>query len=183
MRAFIAIDLPYETKQEIIKIQKELEKENLFTGKLTEEENLHLTLKFLGETSENEIEEIKELLGEIKFDKFKVHLSDIGVFSPSFIKIIWIKLEGPGVFNLQKKIDETLIDLFTPEVKFMSHITIARVKQIKDKEKLINFLKIEEENLKKKKIDFKIDKFYLKKSELLKKGPLYTNIEEYNSNN
>ena len=46
MRTFIAVDIPENVKEEIIKIQDKLPE---FVGKLTELENLHLTLKFLGE--------------------------------------------------------------------------------------------------------------------------------------
>ena len=56
MRCFIALDLPVEIIKEIKKIQKELPE---FIGKKTESENLHLTLKFLGEVSEEKIKEIR----------------------------------------------------------------------------------------------------------------------------
>ena len=47
MRCFIGIDLPIVAVKEIQRIQKKLEPK--FTGRLTSSENLHLTLKFLGE--------------------------------------------------------------------------------------------------------------------------------------
>ena len=69
-RCFIAIDLPREAINSIKDIQKLLKKQSLFNGKFTETENLHLTLKFLGEIDEEKIGGIKKKLREIKFDEF-----------------------------------------------------------------------------------------------------------------
>ncbi len=175
MRCFIALDLPREAINYIKEIQKAIEKKNLFTGKFTEPENLHLTLKFLGEIDEKRIEEVKKRLREIKQKSFEVELVEVGVFSKKFIKIIWIKLDGKGVFRLQKQVDEKLKELFKEEERFMSHITIARVKNVKDKKKLLDYIK----NIKIKKIKFKAESFFLKKSELKPEGPVYEDLEEY----
>ena len=96
-------------------------------------------------------------------------------FTSGIIKIIWIKLKGK-IFGLQKEIDEALDGLFEKEERFMSHITIARVKNIADKKKLIEYL----ENINPSKISFKVEKFYLKKSELTSEGPVYEDAAEFN---
>ncbi len=173
-RCFIAINLTLEAINEVRKIQKIIESKDLFIGKFTELKNLHLTLKFLGEITENNIKKIKERLKQISFGFFEGELENIGVFSEHFIKIIWIELTG-NVFELQKQIDEKLQDFFEPEKRFMSHITIARVKHVKDKKKLIDILK----KINHKKIKFKIDSFYLMESELKSEGPVYKVIEKY----
>lgn len=174
-RCFIAIDLSREAINEIKKIQQLIWKKNLFTGKITELENLHLTLKFCGEINKNKILEIKKRLNEIKLDNFECEFGEIGFFSKEIIRIIWIKLNGRGIFELQKKIDERLNDLFESEFRFMSHITIARIKNVKDKKGFLDYLK----NIKIKKIKFKIDSFYFKKSELTAEGPVYEDLEKY----
>lgn len=174
MRCFISIDIPEDIKDEIVEIQKDLEEQNLFSGKLTEKENLHLTLKFLGELDEQGVKRVRKKLGEIKFKKFKSGLENLGVFTPNLIKIIWITLAGCG--ELQKEIDEKLSSLFGKEERFMSHLTIARVKSVKDKEKFISELgKIDYE-----KKEFCVSEFKLKKSTLTEKGPVYEDIEVYN---
>lgn len=179
MRAFIALDLSREAVEEIGKIQdkikKENEKENLFIGKLTEPENLHLTLKFFGEVDEKVIEEAGKRLREIKFKEFEAEISEIGVFSEKFIKIIWVKLDGKEVFDLQKEIDEKLKELFDKEQRFMSHVTIARVKNVREKKKLIEFLN----KIPLKKVRFRVRSFVLRKSELFPEGPVYSDLEEY----
>ena len=58
MRAFVAISIPEEIKNRISEIQNQIPK---FNGKLTEKENLHLTLKFLGEISQDLLENVKAL--------------------------------------------------------------------------------------------------------------------------
>jgi len=174
MRVFIALELPENLKNEIIKIQKEIEKEKLFVGKFTDVENLHLTLKFLGDISENQIKEIKKILESTKFNKFEVKIDKISVFNSSFIRIIWVGLVGENLFELQNKIDNSLKELFSLEERFMAHITVARPKSVSDvnRRKLIDLLskiKINDEK-------FVIDNFSLKKSELNRSGSIYEDL-------
>jgi len=174
IRCFISLELPREAINYTRELQKTIGQKNLFTGKFTEAENLHLTLKFLGEIEEEKIEEVKKKLREVKMQNFEARLGEIGIFSKKFIKIIWVKLSGK-VFELQKEIDEKLKGIFEPEERFMSHITIARVKYVKTRKELIEYVK----NLKTKEIKFKVGKFFLKKSELKAEGPVYEDIEGY----
>ncbi len=173
MRVFIALNLSKETIKEIGKIQKTLEKEGLFLGKLTELKNLHLTLKFLGEIDESKLKEVEKRLEEIKFPDFNCSLGALGVFSENFIKIIWIELTGAE--ELQKIIDESLKGIFETESRFMRHVTLARVKKVVNKELLIEKLK----KIKVKETEFNVKAFYLMKSELSEKGPIFDVIKEY----
>ena len=173
MRTFISINISEEIRKEIKKIQDLLPE---FFGKKTELQNLHLTLKFLGEIEENKTEEVKEKLREIKIEKFATEINEIGVFSDDFIRIVWLHMEDCD--NLQKQIDKVLKNLFKLERRFMSHLTIARIKGLKDKKGFLQDLK----KIKIEKIKFKVDKFYLMKSELTAEGPRYSVLEEYNLN-
>lgn len=170
MRAFISIDIAKEVKEEIKKIQDTLPD---FIGKKTEFENLHLTLKFLGEINENKVMEVKKRLRDVKIPAFEGEIDDIGIFSESFIRIVWLHLRGAE--ELQKEIDDVLKGLFEKERRFMSHMTIARVKKIKDKEEFLEKIR----KIKIPKIKFEIRGFKLKKSELFPQGPKYTILEEY----
>ena len=173
LRAFISIDVPREVREEIRKIQDKLQE---FKGKKTETENLHLTLKFLGEISEEKITEIKRKLKEINFNKFEANIDSIGVFSEKFIRIIWLHLSNCR--GLQREIDNKLKDLFKPEFRFMSHLTIARVKKVDNKNKFLEELN----NIKITKIKFQVDKFLLKQSILKPQGPEYRVLESFNLN-
>ncbi|MEK6843967.1 MAG: RNA 2',3'-cyclic phosphodiesterase [Nanoarchaeota archaeon] len=175
-RVFIAIDFPSEVIEEVARIQEILRKLN-FTGKVSELENLHLTFKFLGEVDLEKLEEVKNKLKNIKFDSFDARLENIGTFSfRGNPRIVWIKVKGKGIFELQKKIDEMMGELgFKLEERFMGHMTIARIKYVKDKEKFKKY--VGEIGL--KDIRFKIKNFNLKESELKMMGPIYTDLEIY----
>ncbi len=170
MRCFISINIPEKIQREIKKIQDKLPE---VKNKKTELKNLHLTLKFLGEINEEKTEEVKKKLREIKFKKFESEIDKIGIFSEEFVRIIWLHLTNSD--ELQKIIDGKLKKLFQPEKRFMGHLTIARVKSVKNKEKFLDKLK----KLKISKIKFAVDKFYLMVSELTSEGPEYKIIEEY----
>ncbi len=176
-RAFIAVDFPSEVVKEIARMQELLGKKK-FVGKLTELENLHLTLKFLGEINSEQLNKLKTRLKTIQFKPFNAFLEYAGTFvrhnNPN---IVWLKVGGSGIIQLQKQIDESLKGLFKPESRFMSHLTIARVKYAADKQDFIEDVK----QLKVQKINFTISEFKLKSSELNPLGPVYTDLETYNS--
>ena len=84
MRCFIGIVLPIVAVKEIQRIQKKLEPN--FTGRLTSSENLHLTLKFLGEIEDEAINDAKKRLSSITHPPFELTLKDVGVFLKSLSK-------------------------------------------------------------------------------------------------
>jgi 2'-5' RNA ligase len=174
-RAFIAIEFPNDVVKEIIRVQEEVLKVK-FKGKLAEPENLHLTLKFLGEIDSGKLEEVKRILKDIQFNKMELKLGGIGVFNiRGNPRIVWIKVNGEGIWELQKQIDEKLRDLFKMEERFMGHLTLARVKYVDD---LKNF----NERIKKigvEEVKFEVKEFKLKKSVLQALGPVYTDLEIY----
>jgi 2'-5' RNA ligase len=167
MRAFIAIDIPEDIKKEIIKLQDRLPE---FTGKKTEPENLHLTLKFLDWIDGGKLEEIKNQLKKIKFDKFRVEIDAIGLFD---YRIIWVNMKNCE--ELQKEIDKALSGLFEQEEKFMGHLTIARMKRVEDKLKFNSELS----KIKFKSMNFFAADFKLKESRLKKSRPIYRDLEAY----
>lgn len=173
MRCFVAVKFPDEILEKIEKIQKELP---LFKGKLTEKENLHLTLKFLGDIDEKKLDKVKERLRNTRLENFEAEIDSIGVFSEAYVRIIWLHLKGAE--KLQKKIDEILSGLFEKERRFMSHITIARVKNLDNKKEFLELLN----GIKFEKIEFPINEFFLMKSDLNKKGPVYKVLERFNLN-
>ncbi len=173
MRCFVGIDLDKEAKEEFINIQNEIKKTHLIEGKYVDKDLAHLTLKFLGEIDEKLVEEVKKALKKVKLNKFEAELDKLGVFTPSFIKIVWISLKNCE--KLQQAVDKALTGLFPAEDRFMSHITVARVKNVKDKKEFLE--KIKKIKFEKKKM--LVDKFYLMESVLHEEGPEYKIIEEY----
>ena len=173
VRCFIAVDFPSEIIKEIARIQEVLSGIK-FVGKLTELENLHLTLKFLGEIPKDKLELVKKSLREIKLEEFEANLDSIGTFSfKGKPKIVWIKIASKNLFELQKNIDSKLKDLsFPTEERFMSHLTIARIKYVKSPEGFKKYL----DGLGVKNLKFTIKNFKLLKSDLKPLGPTYSLI-------
>jgi len=170
IRVFIGFFLPDEIKKEVSKIQRSIP---IFKGKLVEEKNLHLTLKFLGEISQEELEEIRNILKRIHFRKIECSIDKLGFFSEKFLRIIWLHIKNSE--DLQKEVDESLKDLFNSENHFMSHLTIARIKSIKNKKEFINKIK----EIKLEEINFFIEEISLVKSELKRDGPEYEILDKY----
>src|SRR3989344_5614325 len=173
MRIFIALDLPDEIKNALYEYTKLIQQKYPFEGKLTEPENLHLTLKFIGEIPDEKVSDIVKKLKTIKHPVIKARITETGVFTPSFIKILWIKLDGAD--KLQSEIDKALQDLFKKEARFMSHITIARIKRVENKHDFLKNVQLAgfPRN------SFEIQNFKLKSSTLTPEGPIYKDVENF----
>ncbi len=175
-RCFVALDLSRQVINEIRRIQFQLKKQIKFNCKYTEPENLHLTLKFLGEINDKAIDDVKKKLKEIEFSNFDVSLGEVGAFQSRQSYVIWVELNNKFIRKLQKLVDNKLKDLFKSEHRFMGHITIVRSKKMKlPSKELKSYLS----TIKPKKIKFNINKFFLKKSELFETGPVYSDLESY----
>ncbi|MBS3094046.1 RNA 2',3'-cyclic phosphodiesterase [Candidatus Pacearchaeota archaeon] len=170
MRTFISIPIPENIKEEILKIQKQFPE---FEGKITEFDNLHLTLKFLGEIDDEKLDEVKKRLSKIKMRRFFAEVINLGVFDERQVKIIWLYLKNCN--DLQKEIDFVLKGIFPAEKNFMPHLTIARVKNVRNQSAFLEKLK----QVGVSKLKFGVDKFYLMSSELNDKGPEYEIIGEF----
>jgi len=180
VRVFIAIPIDEQTRHELVSVQSLL----LSTGaklKLVEPENLHLTLKFLGEVGEEKIGEIEEALKKtmLGVKKFKMEVKGLGAF-PGFryLRVLWAGInQGKNeVIELQRKIDFSLQPLgFRPERNFHPHVTIARVKFVRNREELITFIK---DAANKKFGAVGVRRIDLMKSTLTRSGPVYTTLSE-----
>jgi len=165
VRCFIAV---YPIKsQKIYELQEKIG--NLISGKEVEKENMHITLSFLGEKDESEINSIKEKLSKTAKNSYKreVVLTKMK-FIPNdkFIRVIAIDVAGlDDLSNIIEK--EVGGDVKPP------HLTLFRVKNVKDKKALLEFGKME--------INEKIlvDKICLMKSTLTPKGPIYEIIGSF----
>lgn len=175
MRLFIAIELPKELNEKMSEIKEKLKTEDAKTT-LTKEN--HLTLKFLGDVEDSKIDDVKEALKKVEFKSYKSKLNNIGVFpNENYIKVIWVGVKPEEeTKELKKKVDSVLEGFnFKDDFDFHPHITLARVKFVKDKPKfkeLIHSLKIEDS-------EFEVKEFKLIKSELKPEGPEYTDLGIY----
>jgi 2'-5' RNA ligase len=93
-------------------------------------ESLHVTLKFIGEKPEEEVEEIKQALGTIEAPMFEVGFRGLGFFPGARApRVFWVGIEGgPKLTSLAATVDETLAGLDIPKEEhvFTPHLTLAR---------------------------------------------------------
>lgn len=176
MRLFIAIEIPREVKDYLFTIKNNFNK-NLAKVNWIAKKNLHLTLKFLGNIDEKLIPKIIEKLNEIKFDSFELELDNLDSFpNPNYMKVLWVGVKNFNkVIELQSEVEEKLREYFEKDKEFSAHITLGRIKFVKDKPEFNSILKKTKIN----KIKFKVDSFSLIKSELSKNGPTYINLEKF----
>ena len=139
MRTFVAIKIVPDKKllDIFFNLKKSLAGEAI--GWISEN-NLHLTLRFIGETSHNQVTEIIQQLESIgeHFQPFQFELKGIGFFkSRNHPRILFINGENAGsLIQLAANIEEKIVSLgFSPEEKaFNPHLTLGRIKLIRDKE-------------------------------------------------
>jgi len=172
MRAFVAIEVNNkDVLNSIHKIQAELN----IKAKPVELHNMHFTVQFLGEVSEEMIGKISDALNSIEFSSFSISFASIGVFpKPNFPRVIWIGTDD-GVNELEKLAEIIRSKLshlgFSPDKKFKPHVTIFRVKN-----------KVEDLSSKLEKFSScsfgkqLVSEIKLKKSELTSTGPIYTDL-------
>ncbi|KUH32608.1 2'-5' RNA ligase [Thermococcus celericrescens] len=180
MRAFIAIEVSDEVRDNLVKAQERIGSKSAKI-KFVERENFHVTLKFLGEIDEVTAEEVKKALAEIakKHRKHRVRVKGIGVFpNPNYVRVIWAGIENDeGIKAIAKDVEREMRRLgFKKDKDFVAHITIGRVKFVRDKLELAMALK----DLANGDFgEFDVEAIELKKSTLTPKGPIYETVARF----
>jgi RNA 2',3'-cyclic 3'-phosphodiesterase len=170
MRAFISINLPDSIKNNILDSQAYLPESGAKIS-LVAKDQLHLTLKFLGNVAPPIIDLIQKKLRGIKVKKFSLQLCRVGFFpNANNVRVIWVGLSPEqDLIELQKKIDSALIKNFEKESHYVPHITMARVRSIQDQALFSAKLK----NLTVQSIKFDVYSFSLMESTLTTEGLVY----------
>lgn len=146
IRAFIAVEINNQAKQKISKLISILKKSDA-DAKWATEDQMHLTLKFLGNVNKDKIQEISEAISVISnnFKSFAVSFSEIGAFpNTSHPRVIWLGI-GKGAESLKMLNDETEAALeklgFVKESReFEPHLTLARIRSSKNISNLIKLV-------------------------------------------
>jgi len=176
MRVFVAIDLPYHIKNSIASLIEELQFKNN-SIKFTKIENLHITLKFLGELKSDNIIHIENFLNKIalKNKSFEIDLKDSGIFK-SFkdARILWVGQNHNAEFE---KITSCIDELFAKE-HHICHITLARLKNIapQNAKELLELTRFFIQNTY---LHFRVEAFYLYESILKSSAPIYKQIKKF----
>jgi 2'-5' RNA ligase len=186
MRAFIAIKLPLNLKSAISGIQEEL-KRTLPTVSWTKPDNLHITLKFLGEISPEQAVNIKQIITENAKATFgfRIKLETLGVFPNTRCARIIYMGANEGSLEIKQIVEQLelkLAQLGIPKENrsFSSHITIGRIRSRIGQFEIETALNKASRLLDNKNFGFVADSITLFKSTLGVEGPTYTVLEEAN---
>ncbi|MFL2983205.1 MAG: RNA 2',3'-cyclic phosphodiesterase [Candidatus Neomarinimicrobiota bacterium] len=178
IRTFISIPVPMDVRLKKQMLYSTLEKSKSKINWVRNEQ-LHVTVKFLGLTPENLFNDIKSLIiNEVSSIRpFNLIIQKTGCFPvPERPRVLWLGVDGnlKSLKNLYVKIDKKLSSIGFPinDGEFFPHITLARIKYPqKCTPDVSTFL-----NSSYDPIDFKVDRVQFLSSELLPKGTLYTSL-------
>ena len=182
IRSFIAIEVPQPLLARMGEIQRELRR--METGvNWVRPEGIHLTLKFLGSVSTEELEKLARGIGPLVAARnpFELRIHGLGCFPSSRSpRVIWVGIDrGSGeVSSLQKAIEDTAAEAGFPreERPFKPHLTLGRVRTPIGRSSFIP----EMEKHKEVEIGtFLAQDVYLFKSELKPSGAVYTKLQTF----
>ena len=182
---FLAIDIPARIREALEKIQNDFKALNLDAA-WVKPGNIHLTLKFLGDTESLKIPEIKESMKQVAISapRFSMAMGEIGVFpNPSRPRVLWVGVEERQghLITLHQQIEKGMAAIgFAEETrKFSSHLTLGRIKSSRGgralQRKLASRGPVDAE-------PFEVSSFVLLQSELTPQGSIYTSLQEFTLN-
>lgn len=176
MRAFVALEIPQNTKEQIAALTSPLK--NLGRINWVKKEYLHLTAKFIPQLKPSDIEPLRIKLSNIA-NLFAAPWATAESVQPLIthkqIRLLYLKLkDSPYIGELIAKIEKACLfaGVLEEKRKPLLHVTLGRIKQLKDKNKLYQALN----NLKFAPFSWQIENIVLFKSTLTPQGPLYEEI-------
>lgn len=181
MRCFVAVRFPEEINRELGRHIRYLAGTDAAV-RWVKTENLHVTLKFLGEVQDGEIQDVHRVLSGISCSPMSLAVRGLGCFPPrGRPRVIWAGLEGDidTLRNLAKDIEEQVAPLgYPPEQRaFQAHLTIGRIKGRRKLDALM--LAIERRRDRVATSSIEVDAFALYQSERGSDGPRYCEISTY----
>ncbi len=177
MRAFVALEVTERVRESLVEFQSEVRS----TGadlKLVEKENLHFTVKFLGDITEAQATEAASRIGSLRLQSVEVEVRGAGAFpSPSNPRVVWAGVAHEHeqmVAPIAAAVNGVLLDIGEQDDRpFRAHITLARVRSGRDSRRLSDLLNGSRER------SFgpaKLAELKLKSSVLTPRGPVYSDL-------
>ena len=178
MRTFVAAEVHSdEVLNAIAKLQSDFD----IRATAVSKQNMHFTLLFLGDISEETVEDVKKKIALIKFKPIDVSFMHVGAFpNPNFPRVLWIGTDDASaeqLVELARQVEEKLGPLgFRSDKPFKPHLTIFRVKnKVDDISKKI-------EKFKETKLGREvISEIKFKQSILTPSGPIYSDLQVVNA--
>ncbi len=168
-RLFVAIDLPEEVREAVAGIAGR----ELAGARLVPRDQLHLTLRFIGDADEGQYQIIKKGLEKVKWVSFTLTLKEVGHFPPGRRpRVLWVGMdESAPLLELQGEVEGALVCAGVPpeERPFSPHITIARLKETPTGK----VMALEEKHRQFGAGPFRVTEFYLYSSTLTREGTIH----------
>jgi 2'-5' RNA ligase len=182
LRAFIAVEIPLDIRQDIEHATSNLRRGTGSLIRWVAVENMHLTLKFLGDIPTANMEVLTQMIRAEadSFNCFDIHLTGIGSFpNPKRPRVIYIGIQAPAeleAFQSQLESATRRLGYNSEERAFAPHLTIGRVRQNIPPDDLQKIRRALEAS----KIDSpgtaRVNSVHLYKSDLKPTGPVYTKL-------
>jgi 2'-5' RNA ligase len=138
MRLFVALSLPEEVRAGLARLCH-----GLPGARWVDQDNLHLTVRFLGELDGGAAADVDAALGQVRAPAFDMALSGLGHFGEGrHLRALWVGVEpNPALMHLQERIEQALVRAgIEPDGrKFKAHVTLARFKR-NPRERLHHYL-------------------------------------------
>jgi 2'-5' RNA ligase len=153
--------------------------------KWVEPKNIHLTLKFLGEISDKQLEQISGVIEAAakNYAPFPANIASLGAFPRvESARVIWAGIDkgDAQIKSIAEVIEKSCEKLgFAPEDReFSSHITLGRTKSSLNRKELVESLSRLKDSRENKDLEFNVEKITLFKSTLTPKGAVYEALKE-----
>lgn len=174
LRLFVGIELPGDVRARLAGLGG-----GVPGARWTEPDAMHLTLRFIGEVSEDRVPDIDTALSAVEAPAFDLTLDGVGVFgSGRGGRVLWAGVErNDALAHAQAKVESALVRVGLPpeERRFTPHVTLARLREAKA-DRVGRFL--EERGLFRAG-PFPVGCFALFVSHLGRAGPVYEVVGEY----
>jgi 2'-5' RNA ligase len=185
MRVFIAIDIGEAIRKALGRLQDELRGKadiKKSDAKWVNPENIHLTLKFLGEIKDEQVVDVCNITGEVasRHESFELNVESVGHFGGKSARVLWVGMgqNCEKLLELQQDLEQQL-DLagwLRETRKFSGHLTLCRIRNPRAGVKLAQLAQDYG--------DFKLgtapaDSVSVYQSQLTPQGPIYTVLGNY----
>ncbi len=182
MRLFIALPLGPAVEKRLDDILSNLKQDDRNDAiKWAKSTNIHITLKFLGETDQRTAQSIKKSLGDAvrQFNPVTLHVNRLGGFpNLNHPRVIWLGAREAidSLTEMAASIDARMHDLgFDMEDRpFRTHLTLGRLRREAQIGELANALA----DYKFEPLEILLDRVVLFKSKLTPRGPIYDRLQE-----
>ena len=173
MRLFVALKLPDSVAESLVLLQG-----GVPGARWSTRQQLHLTLRFIGEVDGRDAAAIDDALATIRNPRFTLELKGVGEFGGRNPRALWVGVRDDApVVHLQRKVESAVqrVGLSPEERKFSPHVTLARLKG-SPRERIITFLSTYALYAS---APFEVGSFILYSSTLTPNGSLYRPEREY----